>query len=210
MPPQQHRDPPASDERPRCAWLNDDPLYIAYHDEEWGVPQREVGALFECLLLEGAQAGLSWYTILRKREAYRKAFAGFDAKRMARFDARRLDTLVSNPAIVRHRGKIEAFIGNARALLALHDAGEDFASFLWDFVDGEPVVNRWRSHAQVPAKTAASEHMSRELKQRGFRFVGPTICYAFMQATGMVNDHVTTCFRHSEVRGASKSPGNAP
>ncbi len=182
----------------RCPWLNEDPLYIAYHDQEWGVPERDPVALFECLLLEGAQAGLSWYTILKKREAYRRAFAGFDPATMARFDARRVERLAADPGIVRHRGKIEAFVGNARAYLAMRDAGEDFTSFLWDFVGGEPVVYRRRSLSQVPAQSRASQDMSRELKRRGFRFVGATTCYAFMQATGMVNDHVTACFRHAE------------
>ena len=197
------RRPPAAESarRNRCSWLNDDPLYIAYHDEEWGVPQRDPRALFECLLLEGAQAGLSWYTILRKREAYRRAFAGFDAARMARFDQRRVERLVKDSGIVRHRGKIEAFVTNARAYLAMEDAGTDFASYLWGYVDSTPVTNRWRSHASVPAKTATSEAMSRDLKKRGFRFVGATTCYAFMQAVGMVNDHVTSCFRHAEVIG---------
>jgi DNA-3-methyladenine glycosylase I len=183
----------------RCAWVNDDPLYVAYHDEEWGVPCRDPRALFECLLLEGAQAGLSWYTILKKREGYRRAFAGFDPQAMARFNVRSVERLLGDAGIVRHRGKIEAFIGNARAWLAMAEAGEDPAAFLWGFVDGRPVRNRRRSHAEIPASTTASERMSRELKRRGFRFVGPTTCYAFMQATGMVNDHVTSCFRHAEV-----------
>ena len=184
---------------PRCSWLNEDPLYIAYHDEEWGVPQRDAVALFECLLLEGAQAGLSWYTILKKRENYREAFDGFDPARMARFTGRRVERLVQNPGIVRHRGKIEAFIGNARAFLDLHDSGTDFVEFVWSSVGGEPVQRRRRRMADVPSKTAESESMSRELKKRGFRFVGATTCYAFMQATGMVNDHVTSCFRHAEI-----------
>lgn len=184
----------------RCAWLNSDPLYIAYHDTEWGVPQHDPRVLFECLLLEGAQAGLSWYTILKKREGYRKAFAGFDPVRMARFDAGRIERLVLDPAIVRHRGKIEAFVGNARAYLAMRDAGEDFAALLWCFVDGQPQRNRRRSPAEVPASTPASARMSRELKRRGFRFVGPTTCYAFMQGVGMVDDHTVSCFRHRALR----------
>jgi len=191
----------------RCDWVNDDPLYIAYHDEEWGVPQRDPLALFECLLLEGAQAGLSWYTILKKREGYRRAFANFDASRMARFTARDVQRLVTDPGIVRHRGKIEAFIGNAAAYLAMREAGEDFAAFVWDFVGGAPRRNRWRRLADVPAQTEASAQMSKALKRRGFRFVGPTTCYAFMQATGMVNDHVTTCFRH---RGAAQQAAADP
>ena len=194
------------DDRRRCAWLNDDPLYVAYHDAEWGVPQRDPRALFECLLLEGAQAGLSWYTILKKREGYRSAFAGFDPVRMARFDAGRIERLLRDAGIVRHRGKIEAFVGNARAYLAMRDAGEDFAALLWDFVDGKPLRNRWREPAQVPASTPTSTRMSRELKRRGFRFAGPTTCYAFMQAVGMVNDHLMGCYRWGEVR-SGRTPG---
>lgn len=182
----------------RCAWVNDDRLYRDYHDREWGVPQRNPRALFECLLLEGAQAGLSWYTILKKREGYRKAFAGFDPERMSRFNARSVSRLLSDPGIVRHRGKIEAFIHNARAYLDLRGKGQLFDEFIWAFVDGEPIQNRWRRMQQVPASTLHSDAMSKELKQQGFKFVGSTTCYAFMQATGLVNDHVTTCFRHSK------------
>ena len=203
MSPQQHRRRGAGDSR-RCAWLNDDPLYIAYHDQEWGVPERDPRALFECLLLEGAQAGLSWYTILKKREAYRRGFAGFDPARMARFREREVQRLLADAGIVRHRGKIEAFIGNARAYLGMHEAGEDFAAFVWGFADVRARPNRWRRPADVPALTEASQRMSRELKKRGFRFVGPTTCYAFMQAVGMVNDHVVTCFRHGEVAKSAK------
>lgn len=187
-------------EQSRCAWLNDDPLYIRYHDEEWGVPEHDPLALFECLLLEGAQAGLSWYVILKKREGYRRAFANFDADKMARFTPRRIEKLVLDASIVRHRGKIEAFVGNARAYLAMRDAGIDFAQWLWAFVDGEPLQETRRSQYDVPATTPLSAKMSRELKKRGFRFVGATTCYAFMQATGMVNDHLATCFRCSELR----------
>lgn len=188
-----------SGSRERCAWVNDDPLYLAYHDEEWGVPVRDARALFECLLLEGAQAGLSWYTILKKREGYRRAFAGFDPQRMARFDARRIERLLADPGIVRHRGKVEAFVANARAWLAMEEAGEDLSQLLWSFVGGEPVRNRRRSSAEIPASTPASARMSRELRRRGLRFVGPTTCYAFQQATGMVNDHLTSCFRWLEL-----------
>jgi DNA-3-methyladenine glycosylase I len=195
----QHADDPR-----RCEWVNDDPLYIAYHDDEWGVPERDPRALFECLLLEGAQAGLSWYTILKKREAYRRAFAGFDAARMARFGEGDVERLLGDAGIVRHRGKIEAFIGNARAYLAMQAAGEDFTPFIWAFADGRARANRWRHPGDVPAQTESSSRMSRELKQRGFRFVGPTTCYAFMQAVGMVNDHVVTCFRRREVAKAPK------
>ena len=187
-------------EQSRCAWLNDDPLYIAYHDEEWGVPQRDPLALFECLLLEGAQAGLSWYIILKKREAYRRAFANFDPDKMARFTAKRVNKLVRDASIVRHRGKIEAFVGNAKAYLAMQQAGDDFGEWLWGFVDGSPMQNTRRSMYDVPASTPLSAKMSRELKKRGFRFVGATTCYAFMQATGMVNDHLLTCYRYSECR----------
>ena len=187
-------------EQSRCAWLNDDPMYIRYHDDEWGVPQHDPLALFECLLLEGAQAGLSWYVILKKRDGYRRAFANFDPEKMARFTPRRVNKLVLDASIVRHRGKIEAFIGNAQAYLAMRDADVDFAQWLWAFVDGEPLQSTRRSQYDLPASTPLSAKMSRELKKRGFRFVGATTCYAFMQATGMVNDHLATCFRCSEVR----------
>lgn len=187
-------------EQSRCAWLNDDPMYIRYHDDEWGVPQHDPLALFECLLLEGAQAGLSWYVILKKRDGYRRAFANFDPEKMARFTPRRVNKLVLDASIVRHRGKIEAFIGNAQAYLAMRDADVDFAQWLWAFVDGEPLQSTRRSQYDVPASTPLSAKMSRELKKRGFRFVGATTCYAFMQATGMINDHLATCFRCSELR----------
>jgi DNA-3-methyladenine glycosylase I len=187
-------------EQSRCAWVNDDPLYIAYHDDEWGVPQHDPLALFECLLLEGVQAGLSWYIILKKRENYRRAFANFDPEKMARFTPKRVNKLVQNASIVRHRGKIEAFIANAKAYLAMREAGDDFSEWLWSFVDGSPLQSTRRSMYDVPATTPLSAKMSRELKKRGFRFVGPTTCYAFMQATGMINDHLATCFRYSEVR----------
>ena len=183
----------------RCAWCGDDPLYVAYHDEEWGVPEHDDGRLFEMLLLEGAQAGLSWITVLRKRESYREAFGGFDAERMARYDKRKLERLLANPGIVRNRLKVEAFRKNARAYLALRDELGSFDGYLWSFVGGEPVRNRFRSLKQIPAKTAQSDAMSKDLKKRGFTFVGSTICYAFMQATGMVNDHVVSCFRYDEV-----------
>ena len=191
----------------RCDWLNDDPLYICYHDEEWGVPLTDPRALFEALLLEGAQAGLSWYVILKKREGYRRAFRDFEPEKMARFNARSVERLVADAGIVRHRGKIEAFIGNARAYLDMTRGGEDFAGFLWGFVQGTPVSNRWRSPKQVPATTPVSDAMSKALKARGFRFVGSTTCYAFMQAVGMVNDHVTSCYRHAEVAQPAGSHG---
>jgi DNA-3-methyladenine glycosylase I len=181
----------------RCDWVPDgDELYRAYHDEEWGVPSRDARHLFELLVLEGAQAGLSWSTILRKREGYRRAFAGFDPARVARFGARDVERLMQDAGIVRNRLKIESAIASARAWLELDDP----VAHLWSFVGGEPRVNSWRSLAEIPAETAESKAMSKDLKGRGFRFVGPTICYAFMQATGMVNDHVVSCFRWSEVQ----------
>ncbi len=184
----------------RCAWANGGPLEIEYHDTEWGVPSRDDRHLFEMLILEGAQAGLSWSTILRKRENYRKAFAGFDPVKVARFDARKRAALMRDPGIVRNRLKIEATVANARQVLAVQEEHGSLAAYLWQFVDDRPVVNAWTALGQVPAETAASRAMSKALIKRGFRFVGPTICYAFMQATGMVNDHITTCFRYSKRR----------
>lgn len=184
--------------RRRCGWVNEDPLYLAYHDEEWGVPVRDDRRLFEMLVLEGAQAGLSWYTILRKREAYRRAFDGFDPERVARYDEQKVASLLQDPGIVRNRLKVRAAIGNARAWLDLRESGVDPSAFLWEFNGGKPVVNDWRRLADIPAATPASEAMSKALKKLGFRFVGPTMCYAFMQAVGMVNDHVTSCFRWEE------------
>jgi len=182
----------------RCAWVPEgDPLYVAYHDEEWGVPSHDERHLFELLVLEGAQAGLSWSTILRKREGYRRAFAGFDAQRVAGFNERDVERLLADASIVRNRAKIESAIGNARATLEL--GGLD--AHLWSFVGGQPIVNSWRALAEIPAETAESQTMSKDLKRRGFRFVGPTICYALMQATGMVNDHVVSCFRYDELTG---------
>lgn len=186
--------------RTRCGWVNDDPLYIAYHDEEWGVPLHDDRRLFEMLVLEGAQAGLSWYTILKKRDGYRRAFDGFDPERVARYDDKKVASLLQDPGIVRNRLKVKAAIGNARAWLDLRESGLAFSDFLWDFTGGKPVVNAWRRLEDVPASTPASEAMSKALKKLGFRFVGPTICYAFMQAVGMVNDHTTTCFRWRECK----------
>ncbi len=191
---------PLSPLRPRCRWAGDDPLYVRYHDEEWGVPVHDDRHLFEFLILEGAQAGLSWITILRKREAYRAAFDEFDPARVARYDGRRMTQLLRNPGIVRNRLKIASAVSNARAFLAVQTEFGRFDQYLWRFVDGHPRVNRWRSHRDVPAHTAASDALSKDLMQRGFRFVGSTICYAFMQATGMVNDHTTDCFRHRAAR----------
>ena len=184
--------------RTRCGWVNDDWLYVAYHDEEWGVPNRDDVRLYEMLVLEGAQAGLSWYTILKKREAYRRAFDGFDPERVAHYDEQKVASLLEDPGIVRNRLKVHAAIGNARAWLDLCDSGVRFSEFLWELAGGVPAVNAWRRLEDVPASTPVSEAMSKALKARGFRFVGPTICYAFMQAVGMVNDHVTSCFRWQE------------
>jgi DNA-3-methyladenine glycosylase I len=189
------------DGRPRCAWGDGpEPAYRAYHDLEWGVPVRDEQHLFELLVLEGAQAGLSWSTILRKRDGYRRAFAGFDPARVVAFGDGDLGRLLDDVGIVRNRAKIEAAIGNARATMVLREAGSDLAALLWSFVDGRPVVNRFRSLADIPARTEASSAMSRDLRSRGFRFVGPTICYALMQSAGLVNDHVVGCFRWSEVQ----------
>jgi DNA-3-methyladenine glycosylase I len=184
----------------RCGWANGGPLEIAYHDSEWGVPSHDDRHLFEMLILEGAQAGLSWSTILKKRENYRKAFARFDPAKVARFDGRKRAGLMRDAGIVRNRLKIEATVVNARQVLAVQNEHGSLAAYLWQFVGGEPIRNAWTSLGQVPAETTESRVMSKELVKRGFRFVGPTICYAFMQATGMVNDHITTCFRHSKRR----------
>ena len=185
----------------RCEWApSADPLYVAYHDEEWGVPSHDECHLYEMLTLEGAQAGLSWATILRKRAGYREAFAGFEPERVARFTSRDVERLLGDPGIVRNRLKVESTVANARAVLALRDAGESLDGLLWGFVDGEPRQNRRRTLADLPAQTDESRAMSRELKRRGFRFVGPTVCYALMQAVGMVNDHVVSCFRHAELQ----------
>ena len=185
----------------RCGWAGTDPRMIAYHDQEWGVPLHDERKLFEFLVLEGAQAGLSWQTILNKREAYREAFSGFDPARVARIDSRRIERLMGNPGIVRNRLKIESAITNARAYLDLQREAGSFDRFVWSFVGGSPRVNRRRSISDVPARTAQSDALATELKRRGFRFVGSTICYAFMQATGMVNDHLLTCDRHREISG---------
>ena len=189
-----------SDAKIRCRWVSQDPLYIAYHDEEWGVPLRDDRALFELLLLEGAQAGLSWYTILKKRENYRAAFDGFDPERIVRYGQRKKNALMKDAGIVRNRLKIEAAVGNARAFLDIVESEGSFADFLWSHVGGSPVQKRRRGVKDVPASTPQSDAMSKALKKRGFKFVGTTICYAFMQATGMVNDHVTSCFRWKALR----------
>lgn len=184
---------------------------IAYHDIEWGMPVSDDRLLFEMLVLEGAQAGLSWATILAKRDNYRRAFAGFDPSRVARFTARRVDRLMHDPGLVRHRGKLEAAVANARACVEIQQQSGSLAAFLWDFVDGRPVQNRWRRMADVPASTPLSGTMSRELRRRGMRFVGPTTCYAFMQACGFVNDHLVSCPRHREMprRAVDPDPASA-
>jgi DNA-3-methyladenine glycosylase I len=183
----------------RCGWAGSDPRMIAYHDEEWGVPVHDERRLFEFLTLEGAQAGLSWSTILNKRDAYREAFAGFDPAKVARFDQRRIERLLTNEGIVRNRLKIESTVTNARAFLVLQREPGGFDRFVWGFVGGAPKINRWRSLRSVPASTRESDALSAALKQRGFRFVGSTICYAFMQATGLVNDHLVSCERYEQV-----------
>ena len=184
----------------RCAWPKTE-LDIAYHDAEWGVPVHEDRALFEFLTLEGAQAGLSWSTILRKRERYRHVFAGFDPACVARFTAADVDRILADPGVVRHRGKIESTASNAKAFLRVQDEFGSFDRYIWQFVGGAPRVNRWRSLDEIPSCTPESDTLSKDLKRRGFRFVGSTICYAFMEAVGLVNDHVTDCFRHRELAG---------
>jgi DNA-3-methyladenine glycosylase I len=192
--------------RRRCHWARDEPE-IAYHDREWGVPLSSDRRLFELLILEGAQAGLSWSTVLRRRSGYRRAFAGFDPKRVARFMPATIERLLREPGIIRHRGKIESAIGNARAFLAVQREHGTFAAYLWSFVGGRPIQNRRRGPRQVPPATAISRDLSRDLRRRGFTFTGPTICYALMQAAGLVNDHVTSCFRHAEVRRLGREAG---
>ena len=183
----------------RCEWAGSDPLYVAYHDEEWGVPLHDDRQLYEFLILEGMQAGLSWMTILRKRENFRKAFDGFDPVRIARYTDKKVARLLADPGIVRNRLKIAAAIQNASAFLAIQRELGSFDAYLWQFVGGRPKLNAWKSLREIPATTAESDAMSRDLKARGFKFVGSTICYAFMQATGLVNDHVVNCFRYSEL-----------
>jgi DNA-3-methyladenine glycosylase I len=185
-----------ADGKARCPWPSADPLYVAYHDDEWGVPEWESRALFEKLILDGFQAGLSWITILRKREAFRRAFDGFEPARIARYDSRKVGRLMQDAGIVRNRAKIEAAIASARAYLAIEEK-EGFAATLWKFSDGRPRRNAWRHMGEVPAETETSRRLSKELKSRGFNFCGPTIIYAFMQATGMVNDHLVGCHRHA-------------
>jgi DNA-3-methyladenine glycosylase I len=187
------------DRRTRCWWAGNDPLYVAYHDHEWGVPVHDDRTLFEFLVLEGAQAGLAWITILRKRENYRRAFAGFDPARVARFDRRRVEALLKDASIVRNRAKVESAVGNARAYLKVQEEFGSFDAYVWRFTEGAPKQNAWKSKRHIPVSTPEALAMSRDLKERGFRFVGPTICYSHMQATGMVNDHVVDCFRWPEL-----------
>jgi DNA-3-methyladenine glycosylase I len=188
----------------RCAWCGADPVYQAYHDTEWGVPLHDERALFEFLILEGAQAGLSWLTILRKRQGYRRAFDDFDAERIARYGEADLARLLADPGIVRNRLKIAAAIGNARATLAIREAFGGLDAYFWRFVDKQPIRNAWRDISQVPVRTPLSDLISQDLKARGFKFVGSTIVYAHMQATGMVNDHTVDCFRHGEIADMSR------
>ena len=184
----------------RCSWCGDDPLYVQYHDEEWGVPVFDDRKLFEMLVLEGAQAGLSWITVLRKRENYRRAFDDFAIEEVVRYNSQDIERLLGDAGIVRNRLKVESAIKNARNILAVRDQHESFSDFLWGFVDNSPIQNAWRSLTEIPASTRESDLMSKELKRLGFGFVGSTICYAFMQSVGMVNDHLADCFRHQEVQ----------
>jgi DNA-3-methyladenine glycosylase I len=183
----------------RCSWPGEDPFYVAYHDEEWGVPVRDDQALFEKLILDGFQAGLSWITILRKREAFIKAFDGFDPEKIARYNPKKIESLMQDTGIVRNRSKIESTISSAQAWLDLKEGGQTFEDYLWKFIGGEPMQTNWKTEKLVPAETAESKAMSKALKADGFKYCGPTICYAFMQAVGMINDHPVTCFRHKEL-----------
>jgi DNA-3-methyladenine glycosylase I len=192
----------------RCTWAGtSDPLMISYHDEEWGVPAHDDRHFFEMLTLEGAQAGLNWRTILHKREGYRRAFGGFDPRKVAKYDARKVRTLLADPGIVRNRLKVESTIDNARAFLAVQKEFGSFDGYIWSFVGGKPIVNSWKSLSQIPAKTKESDAMSKDLKKRGFRFVGSTICYALMQATGLVDDHTVDCFRRARRRSRRARAG---
>ena len=190
----------------RCPWPKQDPLYVAYHDEEWGVPEYDDRALYEKLILDGFQAGLSWITILRKRDNFRRAFDGFEPAKIARYTPKKVERLMQDAGIVRNRMKIEGTVRSARAYLDIMEKGPGFSRMLWDFMGGKPKVNRFRSTSQVPAETELSRKISKELAGRGFKFVGPTIVYAFMQATGMVNDHLVTCFCHENCGGKLRKP----
>ena len=191
--------------KPRCNWADKgDELYTKYHDEEWGLPIFDDHKIFEFLVLESAQAGLSWITILRRRENYRQAFANFDAKKVAKFDEDKITQLLANEGIIRHRKKITATINNAQKFLEVQKEFGSFREYIWKFVNQKPIANNWKNLKEVPAKTEISEKICKDLKARGFQFLGPTICYAYMQATGMVNDHITTCFRHNEIAAQKK------
>lgn len=183
----------------RCAWVSNEQIYIDYHDREWGVPIYDEQLLFEFLILEGMQAGLSWITILKKRENYRLALDGFDVEKIVKYKKPKIEKLTLNDGIIRNKLKIQSIVTNARAFLELKNEVGDFSDYIWHFVDGKPIKNCWKSHLQVPATTVVSDQLSKDLKKRGFKFVGSTICYAFMQAVGMVNDHVMNCFRHKEI-----------
>lgn len=185
----------------RCAWVGEEPLYVAYHDQQWGVPVHDDRLLYEFLVLEGAQAGLSWLTILRKREGYRKAFADFDPAKVAGFGPEDVERLLADPGIVRNRLKVKSAVANARAFLQVQEEFGSFSTYVWGFVDGETIHNEWRAMRDIPTQTAEAERLSRDLRRRGFRFVGPTICYSHMQATGMVNDHTVDCFRWAQLKG---------
>jgi DNA-3-methyladenine glycosylase I len=195
---------PHSDGHHRCPWPGQDPLYVAYHDDEWGVPEFDDRALYEKLVLDGFQAGLSWITILRKRENFRRAFDGFAPEKIARYSPKKIERLMQDAGIVRNRQKIEGAVASARAYLEIMEKGPGFSKLLWDFLDGRPRLNTFRTIKQVPAETPLSRVMSKELSSRGFKFCGPTIVYAFMQATGMVNDHLVTCWRHAHLTGKPK------
>lgn len=188
----------------RCEWCLGFPEYIDYHDNEWGVPSYDDDHLFEMLILEGMQAGLSWATILKKRDSFRQAFDGFDPEIMARYDQKKIAELLQNPGIIRNHLKVNAAVTNAQSYIKIVESGRTFSDYIWQFVDGKPIINQWKTLKQVPAKTDVSDRMSKQLKKDGFKFTGSTICYAFMQATGMVNDHLTDCFRYEEVMQVEK------
>lgn len=202
-------DPEDASARSRCPWAEADPRLREYHDAEWGVPTRDERRLYELVVLEGAQAGLSWLTVLRRREAYRTAFVGFDPERVARFGPSDVERLLGDPGLIRHRGKLEAAVRNARATLRLRETDGGLAAFAWSFVDDAPIDHAWSDPSRVPASTPRSRALARGLRDRGFAFVGPTTCYSFMQAAGLVNDHLTGCFRHGEV-GSGGAPGYVP
>jgi DNA-3-methyladenine glycosylase I len=200
----------ADDGRPRCGWATG-PWLTPYHDAEWGVAVHDDRTHFEFLVLEGAQAGLSWLTVLKRRDGYRRAFAGFDPAEVARFSEQQIESLLADPGIIRNRAKVTATVANAAAFLAVAEEFGSFDDYLWGFVDGTPVINRWDTMRRIPATTERSEAVAADLRRRGFRFVGPTVCYSHLQAAGLVNDHLTTCFRHAELAGRSpRRPGAAP